>query len=79
MAGGFELKNKNTVKRIIKEYYGSSEGWEKYVDFNHSRLGQDIRYSLDDSKLRSLGWSPQKDFNNEIGHIVEHYKLRFHW
>ena len=79
VAGGFELKNKNTVKRIIKEYYGSSEGWEKYVDFNHSRLGQDIRYSLDDSKLRSLGWSPQKDFNNEIGHIVEHYKLRFHW
>ncbi|MGY4158027.1 dTDP-glucose 4,6-dehydratase [Bradyrhizobium sp. USDA 4461] len=34
------------------------------------RSGQDIRYSLDDSKLRALGWSQLKKFDEEIIEIV---------
>ena len=33
-----------------------------------------IRYSLNDDKLRSLGWEPKKIFDEEIVEIVEHYK-----
>lgn len=35
------------------------------------RSGQDIRYSLDDSKVRALGWSQQRKFDEEIVTIVE--------
>ena len=38
----------------------------KYCDFKYSRVGQDVRYALDDSKLRELGWKPVMDFNNEL-------------
>jgi dTDP-D-glucose 4,6-dehydratase len=39
----------------------------------------DVRYALDDSKLRSLGWEPKADFDQELKHIVEYYKNKFIW
>jgi dTDP-glucose 4,6-dehydratase len=79
VAGGFEQKNKDTVKTIIKEYFGTDENWENYVDLGHTRPGQDVRYSLDDTKLQSLGWKPEKFFDLEIKKIVQFYKKRFYW
>lgn len=35
-----------------------------------NRVGQDVRYSLDDSKVRALGWEPRKDFNEELRKIA---------
>ncbi len=34
------------------------------------RSGQDIRYSLDDSSLRALGWAPRRRFLDELPAIV---------
>ena len=83
VAGGFEQSNRDTVKKIIKAYSGPNlaNDWKDYVDFTYSRKGQDVRYSLDDSKLRSLGWEPKKKFDDEIQSIVDHCKNRrnFRW
>jgi len=35
-----------------------------------NRVGQDIRYSLDDSRLRVLGWKPERNFDEELGKIA---------
>ena len=77
VAGGFEQKNIDTVKKIIKVYFGNNVNWLDYVDLNHTRPGQDARYSLNDDKLRSLGWEPKKVFDEEIVEIVNHYKNNF--
>jgi|TARA_Y100000296_G_C5176302_1_gene260281 dTDP-glucose 4,6-dehydratase len=79
VAGGFEQTNRDTVKQIIKAFHGTEKTWEQYVDFSVMRPGQDVRYALDDSKLRSLGWKPQKQFNEEIIKIVEDCKNNFRW
>jgi dTDP-glucose 4,6-dehydratase len=79
VAGGFEQTNRNTVKQIIKAFHGTEEEWEQYVDFSVMRPGQDVRYALDDSKLRVLGWEPQKKFDEEIIKIVEDCKNNFRW
>ena len=50
-----------------------------YVDTSYQRVGQDLRYALDDSKLRSLGWKPEKIFDDEISGIVDYYKTKFIW
>tara|TARA_R110000824_G_scaffold373960_1_gene564406 strand:- start:325 stop:1272 length:948 start_codon:yes stop_codon:yes gene_type:complete len=78
VAGGFEQTNAETFRKIVLAYHGS-EDWEEYVDFSYSREGQDIRYALNDEKLRALGWKPEKVFNEEIKSIVEHYKNNFIW
>ena len=93
MAGGFEQKNIETVKHVIEEYFRKApkdwEGckeckkeipdWNQYLDLSYDREGQDIRYALNDEKLRSLGWEPQKKFDEEIGLIVDYYKQNFKW
>jgi dTDP-glucose 4,6-dehydratase len=79
IAGGFEQKNIDTVSKIIKCFYGVSVDVNDYIDFSYSRDGQDVRYALDDSKLRSLGWNPKKKFNEEIPKIVKYYKNKFIW
>jgi len=82
IAGGFEQQNIDTVLTIIKTYYKSSipyEIIENYIDFSHSRPGQDVRYALDDSKIRLLGWEPKAEFNHAILDIVDYYKNKFIW
>ena len=84
VAGGFEQQNIDTIKQVVTNYvhvinWEDFHSIDHYVDFSCSRPGQDVRYALDDSKIRSLGWQPQKLFNNEIKGIVEYYSERFIW
>jgi len=80
VAGGFEQQNIETVKQIV-DCYGIKkyESYLNYIDFTYNRPGQDVRYALDDTKIRQLGWSPKKDFKEEIKSIVEYYKNKFIW
>jgi dTDP-glucose 4,6-dehydratase len=81
IAGGFEQSNIITVEKIIVNYMGHlpDNYKEKYLDFSIQRPGQDIRYALNDDKLRSLGWKPEVNFDNVIDKIVEYYKKNFIW
>jgi dTDP-glucose 4,6-dehydratase len=79
IAGGFEQSNIETCKKIILSYCGTLENFEQYLDFSYKRPGCDTRYALDDSKLRELGWSPERVFDEEIKGIVEYYRNRFIW
>ena len=67
------------VKKIIECFHGKEANWLDYVDLGHKRKGQDVRYALNDDKLRSLGWKPQKTFNEEIPKLVQFYKNNFRW
>lgn len=81
ISGGFEQTNLETVKKIVSELLGSVDGFDirDYIDVSCSRVGQDLRYSLDDSKIRKLGWEPQVNFNTALKEIVEYYKSKFIW
>ena len=81
ISGGFEQKNIITVEKIIKSFNGDLQpNWkETYLDLTINREGQDVRYALDDTKLKKLGWKPTCNFNEEIGGIVAHYRQNFIW
>ena len=79
IAGGFEQINLDTVKKIINLYHKDEKNYLNYIDFSCSRPGHDVRYALDDSKLRNLGWEPKKQFDQELTNIVEYYKDKFIW
>ena len=51
----------------------------KYVDLKWERPGQDVRYAINCHHLIQYGWTPKKEFNNEIGYIVTYYKGKFTW
>jgi dTDP-glucose 4,6-dehydratase len=81
IAGGFEQSNINTVESIIKEFFNQNDPSfiDSHVDLSFKRAGQDVRYAINDEKLRSLGWKPECDFNYEIKNIVKYYKKNFIW
>ena len=79
ICGGFEQSNLETIKKIIILNNKDINNLDQYVDFSFNRPGQDVRYALNDSKLRSLGWEPKADFDQELKHIVEYYKNKFIW
>jgi len=77
ISGNHEDSNYNVVKQILWNY-------EEIVDVDaHTteliRPGQDVRYAIDDSKLKALGWSPKAQFNVELEKIVQYYKNNFIW
>ena len=77
--GDFEQSNLDTVKKLLILYNINESEMENHIDFSCRRPGQDVRYALDDSKIKALGWSPNKLFNDEIGSIVNYYKHKFIW
>lgn len=84
IAGGYEQSNYDTVGKVITEYFSTDElqfagTVDKYLDLSYHRVGQDVRYALDDSKLRALGWEPEANFDRELEDIVEYYKNKFIW
>ena len=74
-----EQKNIDTVKKILDLYVENDVDYNNYIDFEYSRAGQDVRYSVDDSKLKSLGWKPTAIFDDELPAIVNFYKDNFIW
>jgi dTDP-glucose 4,6-dehydratase len=78
ICGGFEQDNLTTCKKIIKLFTNQDDP-HPYLDLSTTRPGMDMRYALDDSKLRSLGWTPQIRFDSELPSIVQFYKTHFIW
>jgi dTDP-glucose 4,6-dehydratase len=80
ISGGFEQTNLETVRKILVELLGTKDfNINDYIDVSCSRVGQDLRYSLDDSKIRKLGWEPKADFDKALSGIIQHYKNTFIW
>ena len=79
ICGGFEQSNLDTIKKILILKNKDINDLDQYIDFSTNRPGQDVRYALDDSKLRALGWEPKSNFDTELQSITEYYKHKFIW
>ena len=75
----FELKNIEVCDKITDIYFPDVIDKNQFYDFSYQRPGEDLRYSLNDDKLRSLGWKEQSIFEDEIKLIASYYKGRFVW
>jgi len=78
ISGNYEDANIIVVKKIIK-FLKNSDSYDNYLDFNYQRVGQDLRYSIDDSQLKKLGWTNQCNFDDELPSIIKYYTDNFIW
>lgn len=70
IGGGNEVQNVELTGKIL-EMMGVGKEMIEYVE---DRLGHDLRYSLDSSKLKSLGWKPKHSFEEALQKTVKWYK-----
>ncbi len=75
ISGNDELSNIELTKKLLK-LCGKDES---YIEFVKDRLGHDFRYSVDDTKLRSLGWKPRHTFEEALRKTVEWYTANEQW
>ena len=80
ISGNAEMPNREVIKKILSQYPGNGAdlNWEEYI-MDSQRQGQDVRYAIDDSKLKALGWMPQADFDKELEKVVQYYIKNFVW
>lgn len=66
--GNCELRNIEVLSKLAKILGVPEEQAFKSIP---NRVGQDVRYSLDDSRVRALGWEPRRVFDEELKKIVQ--------
>jgi dTDP-glucose 4,6-dehydratase len=79
ISGNYEEENLFIAKQIIIQVKGSVNRYEPFLDLSINRPGQDVRYAINDSKLKALGWAPRANFNKELIQIVDYYQEHFIW
>jgi dTDP-glucose 4,6-dehydratase len=70
-----QMTNLDLTRRILG-IMGKDENSIEYVE---DRKGHDLRYAVDSSKLRALGWAPAHDFDERLSDTVEWYRSRVDW
>ncbi|MFI6502187.1 dTDP-glucose 4,6-dehydratase [Nonomuraea typhae] len=75
IAGTAELTNKELTGRLLE---ACGKGWEM-VEHVADRKGHDRRYSLDDAKLRALGYRPEVSFEQGLKATVRWYAEHRDW
>ena len=77
----YEQTNFITVTKIINAYFMGAidvkiPDYDEHIDYSYDRPGQDIRYSISCESIKNYGWTPKKDFDEEIVKLVDFYKKR---
>lgn len=83
--GGAECRNIDLVRRIcalldemVPRGHGGS--YSKQISFVTDRPGHDLRYAIDDSRLRrELGWRPSESFDGGLARTIEWYLENRAW
>src|SRR5690242_8478349 len=73
---GGELHENLEITSRILELTGADASLVRHVD---DRPGHDRRYSLDDTKLRGLGWAPQRSLEDGLSETVDWYREHRSW
>lgn len=61
------------LAQLIADIQGKELHYEM-VDFHSSRPGHDLRYALDGSKMKEMGWTPPVSFEESLSRVV-HWTL----
>ena len=75
IGGGLELNNRELTERVL-EAMGAD--WDS-VQPVEDRKGHDRRYSVNDGKLRALGYAPQHTFEDGLAETVAWYRDNEAW
>jgi len=68
-----ELSVKQIVEKISKKF---NRSFSESVQYSSDRSGADVRYSLDSSKTKNLGWKLEKTIDSSLEEMINFYKER---
>ncbi|HEX7107381.1 MAG TPA: dTDP-glucose 4,6-dehydratase [Acidothermaceae bacterium] len=75
IGGGLELTNKELTQKLLD---ACGADWSS-VEYVEDRKNHDRRYSLDDAKLRAMGYAPGTTFDDGLAQTVRWYRDNESW
>jgi len=75
IGGGNEVRNVDLTHMLLR----LADRPESLIKPVQDRQGHDLRYSLDTTKLRALGWQPQVSFEQGLAETVQWYRDNEWW
>jgi len=77
IAGEKEVSNLDLAKLIAE--FARKELKYEMIDFHSSRPGHDLRYGLDGTKLKEMGWAPMFKFEDSLEKTVKWTLNNLEW
>ena len=74
--GSGDERTNQQLTRAICDALGVGEEMIEHVA---DRPGHDLRYAVDSSKVRALGWQPTVDFDDALARTIDWYRTHEHW
>ena len=75
IGAGNEITNRELTERLL----GLCDADDSSIEYVTDRLGHDRRYSIDCSKVRALGWRPQRELTEGLAATVTWYRDNRWW
>lgn len=75
IGAGNECSNRSVTETILERFGLGAEMIEQVAD----RPGHDLRYSVDTSRIRALGWSPEVTFEQALDETIAWYRANEAW
>ncbi len=73
--GGTAVNNMQVVRKILETLVMD----ESKIEFVEDRLGHDVRYAVDMTKLRDLGWKPKINLEDGLRDTILWYRDNSQW
>lgn len=79
--GNFETSNLFVVTEVVKAMYGDDvgENVQEFINTDYERPGADLRYSIDGTKLKNIGWEARRKFVPELKNMVNYHTKNWIW
>jgi dTDP-glucose 4,6-dehydratase len=75
IGAGNEISNRELTATIL----ALTDNDESMIEYVEDRLGHDRRYSIDTTKVRALGWKPERDLADGLANTVQWYRDNAWW
>ena len=75
VGAGNELTNRELTMRLLDRFGVGEERIRRVAD----RPGHDLRYSVDTTRIRALGWRPRVDLDEGLDRTIAFYRAREDW
>jgi dTDP-glucose 4,6-dehydratase len=76
IGAGNGTSNIELVDMILRYFEQDPDKWIEHVE---DRKGHDRRYSVDVSKITSLGWKPVHNIEDSLSHTIDWYRSNRWW
>jgi dTDP-glucose 4,6-dehydratase len=79
VGAGNQMSNRDLTYRLLERFGRVSSQADEMIEYVKDRPGHDLRYAIDSSKVRGLGWKPEFTFDEALDRTIGWFRENEWW